>query len=298
MITESSIATTPKSTKKQKTANASSSTCTAWATSRTSTRFAFCRPVTSASAWRSVPSSTSRRAVGARGVSAVTSRKVSTEMSSSNWSSSSSSRTTRKPAAARPKNSTAPQMTPPSIAEVTCQTSVLMNRNVTKMQQHRQRSGGEREEQPEAGEGPLERPAGDVVHPQREQGVRRRHADHAPRRRRRTRTIPSRWPARPPSPAARPASSATDHHQHEPRTDSRRADLGAHVVDEVGQAVLEEPGLRAAERRRSSGSATQAASSSRARATSSFIWATSSSTESKRTMPRSRSTNSTSTSTS
>ena len=102
------------------------------------------------------------------------------------------------------------------MAEVTCQTSVLMNRNVTKMQQHRQRPGRQREQQPQAGERALERPAGDLVHAQREQRVRRRPRRPRATRRPRTRTTPTRSPAHR-EPTASRATSATSSTSDDPR---------------------------------------------------------------------------------
>ena len=78
---------------------------------------------------------------------------------------------------------------------------------------------------------------------------------------------------------------------------SRSADAGvlALLGDEVGQAVLQEPGVGGHER--VGADLLHRTSSSRARSTSSAICTTSVSTDSKATIPRSRSTNDTSTST-
>ena len=94
--------------KKAKTASASNNTWKAWVMSSTSTRLACWSPTTSASS----PSS-------------------SRPISSSSRSTSSISRTTRNPTATAANSNTALHNVPPSSAEATIHTSVLMKRNVT-----------------------------------------------------------------------------------------------------------------------------------------------------------------------
>ena len=148
--------------------------------------------------------------------------------------------------AASPKNSTAPQMTPPSIAEVTCQTSVLMNRNVTKMSSIGSARVASGNSSPRLAKARLSaHPAMSCI-----RSAKSAYAAATPA----TIQAPAANPdeleslARPTAmPGGQAGQQRDEQHQHDPRPGESTADLGAHVVDEVGQPVLEEPGLRAAE---------------------------------------------------
>ena len=242
LMTPPSMATAPKTTKNTKTATESSSTWTACATTRARTRFAFSSPTTRVSTPRSVRSAARSRAASSSGrVDAPVDDLLGAHDVVDDVE-----------LLAQPGDQEEDGSQPEEQHRAAQHAPLEGMRDLPDLgvdeeerheeQQHRQRPRHEGHEEPEAGEGPARRPPGDGGGLQRAQRVERDQSEgDDPAHREADRA------------AAVPGGDAGDHacrdpdrkaHQQHPDDTGRvqpAANLGADVVDEVGQSVLAEP---------------------------------------------------------